>query len=128
MVTNMAATIDFGIDLGTTNSSIAVCRRGDVRVFQSSDLMNVRPSVVYVSKTGRMLVGRKAYDTWTQDPENTHAEFKRWMGFNDRLTFPASGKQLSAEELSAEVLKSLRADAERQTQERIDAAVITAPA
>src|SRR4051794_15958556 len=124
----MSATIDFGIDLGTTNSSIALCRRGDVRVYQTTDLMNVTPSVVYVARTGRMLVGKKAYDTWVQDPQNTQAEFKRWMGYSDRLTFPASGKSLSAEELSAEVLKSLRADAERQTQERIDAAVITVPA
>ena len=124
----MSATIDFGIDLGTTNSSIALCRRGEVRVFQTTDLMNVTPSVVYVSKSGRMLVGKKAYDTWVQDPQNTQAEFKRWMGYSDRLTFPASGKSLSAEELSAEVLKSLRADAERQTQEKIAAAVITVPA
>src|SRR4028118_224625 len=109
-----ATTIDFGIDLGTTNSGIAVCRRGDVRVFQTTDLMNVTPSVVYVSKTGRMLVGKKAYDTWVQDPQNTQAEFKRWMGYSDKLSFPASGKSLSAEELSAEVLKALRADAERQ--------------
>src|SRR5947208_9331814 len=90
--------------------------------------MNVTPSVIYIGKTGRMLVGKKAYDNWVQDPQNTQAEFKRWMGYSDRLTFPASGKQLSAEELSAEVLKSLRADAERQTQERITAAVITVPA
>jgi molecular chaperone DnaK len=124
----MNATIDFGIDLGTTNSSIAVCRRGEVRVFQTNDLMNVTPSVIYVSKTGRILVGKKAYDTWVADPQNTQAEFKRWMGYSDRLKFPGSGKEFSAEELSAEVLKSLRADAERQTQEKIDAAVITVPA
>ena len=124
----MALMIDFGIDLGTTNSSIAVCRQGEVRVFQTTDLMNVTPSVVYVSKTGRMLVGKKAYDTWVQDPQNTQAEFKRWIGYNDKLVFPASGKELSAEELSAEVLKSLRADAQRQTGENVRAAVITVPA
>jgi molecular chaperone DnaK len=120
--------IDFGIDLGTTNSSIAVCRRGEVRIFQSSDLMNVVPSVVYISKGGRMLVGKKAYDTWVQDPLNTQAEFKRWMGYSDKLRFPASGRELAAEELSAEVLKALRADAQRQTGEQIAAAVITVPA
>lgn len=121
-------TIDFGIDLGTTNSGVAVCRAGEVRVFQTTDLMNVTPSVVFVSKTGRMLVGKKAYDAWVSDPQNTQAEFKRWMGYNDALTFPASGRQLSAEALSAEVLKSLRADAERATQQRVSAAVITVPA
>ena len=71
----MSATIDFGIDLGTTNSSIALCRGGEVRVFQTTDLMNVTPSVVYVSKAGRMLVGKRAYDTWVQDAQNTQAEF-----------------------------------------------------
>ncbi|MDB5301638.1 MAG: Heat shock protein 70, partial [Phycisphaerales bacterium] len=124
----MPSTIDYGIDLGTTNSSIACCRGGDVRIFQSNELMNVTPSVVYVSKTGRMLVGRKAYDNWVQDPRNTQAEFKRWMGYNDRLAFPASGKNMSAEELSAEVLKALRADVSRATQEDVRAAVITVPA
>src|ERR1700712_3075253 len=124
----MSDTIDFGIDLGTTNSSIAVCRHGDVTVFQTTDLMNVVPSVVYVSKSGRMLVGRRAYDTWVADPDNTQAEFKRWMGYSDALKFPASGKAMTAEELSAEVLKLLRADAERQTQEPLNAAVITVPA
>jgi molecular chaperone DnaK len=121
-------TIDFGIDLGTTNSSIALCRRGEVRVFQSAELMNVTPSVVYVSKAGRLLVGKRAYDTWVADPQNAQAQFKRWMGFSDELNFPSSGKQFSAEELSAEVLKTLRADAQRQTGESVDAAVITVPA
>ena len=46
----MSNTIDYGIDLGTTNSSIALCSRGEVRVFQSTDLMNVTPSVVYVAQ------------------------------------------------------------------------------
>jgi len=124
----MSDTIDFGIDLGTTNSSIALCRDGDVKVFQTTDLMNVVPSVVYVSKSGRMLVGKRAYDAWVADPDNTQAEFKRWMGFSDRLNFPASGKSLSAEELSAEVLKLLRGDAERQSGEKINSAVITVPA
>jgi molecular chaperone DnaK len=124
----MSATIDFGIDLGTTNSSVACCRAGQVRVFQNLELSAVTPSVVYVAKSGRMLVGRKAYDTWVQDPQNTQAEFKRWMGFSDTLKFPASGRSMSAEELSAEVLKALRADATRQSGEPIDAAVITVPA
>ena len=85
----MSETIDFGIDLGTTNSSIACCRGGDVRMFQSAESMNVTPSVVYVGTSGRMLVGKKGYDVWVQDPANTQAEFKRWMGYNDRLLFPA---------------------------------------
>jgi len=124
----MSDTIDFGIDLGTTNSSIALCRDGSTRVFQSVDLMQVTPSVVYIGRSGRMLAGKKAYDTWVADPQNTQAEFKRWMGFSDRLKFPASGKEMSAEELSAEVLKALRADVMRQTNEDVTSTVITVPA
>src|ERR1043165_6320690 len=118
-------TIDFGIDLGTTNSSIVSCRNGEMRVYQTTELMNVTPSVVYIGKSGRMLVGKKAYDAWPADPQNTQAEFKRWMGFSDKLTFGASGKVMSAEELSAEVLKSLRADVRRSIGAEISAAVIT---
>ncbi len=121
-------TTDFGIDLGTTNSSVACCRRGEVRIFQSNELMNVTPSVVYVGKTGRMVVGKRAYDAWPADPQNTQAEFKRWMGFADKLNFPAANLTLSAEELSAEVLKSLRADVRRATGEDVTATVITVPA
>ena len=125
----MSDTIDFGIDLGTTNSSVALCRNGEVRVFQSLDLMNVTPSVVCVTRTGRLLVGKRAYDSWVADPENTQAEFKRWMGFSDRLKFPGSGRELTAEELSAEVLKSLRSDVTRQMpDELICSTVITVPA
>jgi len=97
-------------------------------MFQSAESMNVTPSVVYVGTSGRMLVGKKGYDVWVQDPANTQAEFKRWMGFSDKLRFPASGKSMSAEELSAEVLKALRADVQRVTGESINASVITVPA
>ena len=75
-----------------------------------------------------MLVGRKAYDTWVSDPQNTHAEFKRWMGQKDRKRFPATQRELSAEDLSAEVLKSLREDVRRQTSTDVTTAVITVPA
>jgi molecular chaperone DnaK len=102
----MNPTLDFGIDLGTTNSSVACCRAGQVKLFPTNEMMTVTPSVVYIAKTGRMLVGKRAYDTWPADPENTQAEFKRWMGFSDKLLFPASNRTMSAEELSAEVLKS----------------------
>ena len=118
----------FGIDLGTTNSSVVCSRNGEVRVFQSAEQMNVTPSVVYIGKTGRMIAGKRAYDAWPNDPLNTQAEFKRWMGFSDTLTFPASGKVMSAEELSAEILKSLRADVRRAINEEVTSAVITVPA
>ncbi len=124
----MNVSIDFGIDLGTTNSSIACCRRGEVRIFQTNEMMTITPSVVFIGKTGRMLVGKRAYDAWTSAPENTQAEFKRWMGFSDQLLFPACNRRMTAEELSAEVLKSLRADVLRATGEDVTASVITVPA
>src|SRR5260221_239791 len=74
-------TIDYGIDLGTTNSCIARCRDGEVRIFQNNDLMNVTPSVVCVGRGGRMMIRRRAQEAWVADPANTQAEVKRWMGF-----------------------------------------------
>lgn len=124
----MSATIDFGIDLGTTNSSIAHSREGVVHVVPNDERSLVTPSVVYIERTGRMLVGKRAYDTWAQDPQNVQAEFKRWMGYNDRMPFPASGRSMLAEELSAEVLKALLADVATETQDRVTSAVITVPA
>src|SRR5580704_8891655 len=111
----MTQTIDYGIDLGTTNSCIAKWESGAVRVFQNNDQMNVTPSAVHIQKTGRVIVGRRASAALQTDPNNVSAEFKRWMGQKDRKNFPASQRVLSAEELSAEVLKSLKEDVRRQT-------------
>ena len=57
----MGTTVDYGIDLGTTNSCIARWEVGAVRVFQNNDQMNVTPSAVHILKTGRVIVGRRAY-------------------------------------------------------------------
>ena len=124
----MTKTIDFGIDLGTTNSCIARWEGGSVRVFQNNDQMNVTPSAVHILKTGRVIVGRRAYAALLTDPDNVSIEFKRWMGQKDRKRFPAAQRELSAEELSAEVLKSLREDVRRQTGADVTTAVITVPA
>src|SRR6202051_675860 len=111
----MTKTVDYGIDLGTTNSCIARCEGDAVRVFQNNDQMNVTPSAVHILKNGRTIVGRRGHAALLTDPENVAVEFKRWMGQKDRKRFPASQRELSAEELSAEVLKSLREDVRRQT-------------
>ncbi|MBI3756434.1 MAG: Hsp70 family protein [Deltaproteobacteria bacterium] len=120
--------LTYGIDLGTTNSCIARCEGSEVRVFQNNDLMNVTPSAVHVSKSGRMIIGRRAYNATVDDPQNVAREFKRLMGQKDKVIFPALGRIMSAEELSSEILKSLREDVHRQTGEEIQAAVITVPA
>src|ERR1700719_3037119 len=102
----MRQVMSFGIDLGTTNSCIAKWEGGQTRIFQNNDQMNVAPSAVYISRTGRVLVGRRALSSGEHDVENLATEFKRWMGQKERKTF-TSGAVMLPEELSAEVLKSL---------------------
>ena len=124
----MTDTIDYGIDLGTTNSCIARLDAGSVKVFQNNDQMNVTPSSVHVLKNGRVIVGRRAQAAVLTDPDNVSMEFKRWMGQKDRKRFPAAQREFSAEELSAEILKSLKEDVRRQTGVDVTSAVITVPA
>lgn len=124
----MSGTIDYGIDLGTTNSAIARFDGAEMRIFKNRDQMDVTPSVVQIDRSGRIIVGRRAYNSLMADPDNVAAEFKRWMGQSDRKSFAATGKEYSAEELSAEVLKALLDDVARQSGARPPAAVITVPA
>lgn len=124
----MTQYIEYGIDLGTTNSCIAKCEGSDVRVFQNNAQMNVTPSVIHITKGNRLIVGRRAYESMLTDPENTQAEFKRWMGKGDQKLFPASGRTMRAGEMSAEILKSLREDVRRLAGVEVTAAVVTVPA
>jgi molecular chaperone DnaK len=124
----MRGTIDYGIDLGTTNSCIAIFESGGVRIFQNNDQMNVTPSAIHILKSGRVIVGRRAKAALLTDPDNVSVEFKRWMGQRDRKEFAAGRRVLSAEELSAEILKALREDVRRQTGADVTTAVITVPA
>ena len=124
----MTRSIEFGIDLGTTNSCISRWQDGDLRIFQNNAQMNVTPSAVLVRKSGQIVVGLRAITALSSDPDNVSVEFKRWMGQRERKRFPASGMELSAEELSAEVLKSLLGDVRRLSGDNVDAAVITVPA
>lgn len=120
--------IDIGIDLGTTNSCIAKCEGGGVRIFPNNEQMNVTPSAVRLLKSGRTIVGQRAYSAIPVDPDNVSLEFKRWMGQKSVAHFPAAGRSMSAEELSAEVLKSLCENAQRLTGTEVKAAAITVPA
>jgi molecular chaperone DnaK len=120
-------TIDFGIDLGTTNSEIALLKGGDVEVFKNNENEEFTPSVVWI-KDNRMIVGRKAKQQLFVDPDNVHAEFKLRMGTSEEFVFKRSGRRMRPEELSAEVLKSLRADVKQRLGEDVEAAVITVPA
>ena len=122
-------TIDFGIDLGTTNSEIACRDNGDVIVFKNYLQSEHTPSVVRIDEKGTVIVGRKAYERLLDDPDNTVGGFKRWMGTQQIKEFVLCNKKLKPEELSAEVLKDLKVTAKTKLSqdEEINCAVITVP-
>ena len=125
----MRDTIDIGIDLGTTNSAVAVAKGASAEVVRNNHNVEFTPSAVYVSRSGNVLVGQKAGDRTVSDPDNSCAEFKLRMGRRDQdKLFEASGRTMSPEELSAEVLKSVRGDVQRRSDEPVETAVITVPA
>ncbi|WP_033325122.1 Hsp70 family protein [Streptomyces yerevanensis] len=125
----MRETIDFGIDLGTTNSAIAVAEDDGVRVIKNNDGWDCTPSAVWMPKEGVIHVGRRARERTEDDPENAYAEFKLEMGAaGAHRRFGRAGVSLTPEQLSAEVLKSLRQDAAHEYGYQPEAAVITVPA
>lgn len=115
-----------GIDLGTTNSLIAVWQDGAAKIIPNALGHHLTPSVVGVDDEGRFLVGLPARERLLTHPERSAAVFKRYMGSN-RIT--RLGKHdLRPEELSALVLKSLKADAEAWLGASVTEAIITVPA
>ncbi|MFC8798483.1 Hsp70 family protein [Promicromonospora sp. NPDC057138] len=125
----MRDTIDVGIDLGTTNSAVAMAKGAGAEVVRNNHNQEFTPSAVYLSRSGNVLVGQKASDRVVSDPDNSCAEFKLRMGRRDQdKLFEAARRTMSPEELSAEVLKSLRGDVQRRTGEQVETAVITVPA
>ena len=124
------ATIDFGIDLGTTNSAIAVLKGIKPEVVKSNLDTDITPSAVFIGRQGNIIVGSKAKSKLEDDRsvEDAYIEFKRRMGGDSSYTFKSSGLRKSPEELSAEVLKSLKGNVQQRMDEDIKAAVITIPA
>ena len=117
-----------GIDLGTTNSVLATFDGTTVSVVPNALGETLTPSVVRADARGAFLVGRRAFRFLETDPANTRGEFKRLMGTEERLRFEASGQEMRPEELSAQVLSSLLADAEGVLGYRPVTAVISTPA
>lgn len=139
-----------GIDLGTTNSVVAVMEGGEPQVIATAEGSRTLPSVVAFKKDGERLVGVTAKRQAVVNPENTIASVKRFMGHTlaevaeelPRIPYrvkagkngqvvvdvPAAGKELTPEEISAAVLQKLKADAEAYLGETVDKAVITVPA
>ena len=121
-------TIDFGVDLGTTNSSIAVMTDTGPEVFRNNEGFEYTPSAAWIDKKNNLFVGRRAKERLEDDYENAAGEFKLQMGTQQERVFARSGRRMKPEELSAEVLKSLKADVRQNSGEEIQAAVITVPA
>ena len=139
-----------GIDLGTTNSVIAVMEAGSPEVIVNAEGSRLTPSVVGFTKSGERLVGQLARRQAVLNPENTVSSIKRFMGrrydeveaergrapykvksgdnYGVRMDVPATGRDYSPEEMSAMVLQKMKADAEKFLGETITKAVITVPA
>jgi len=115
-----------GIDLGTTNSVIAVMEGGEAVVITNIEGERITPSVVGFSKTGERLVGRVAKRQATTNPERTISSIKRKMGTDFKLSI--DGKKYSPPEISAMILQKMKADAESYLGQKITQAVITVPA
>jgi molecular chaperone DnaK len=139
-----------GIDLGTTNSAVAVMKNGEVQVLENAEGNRTTPSIVAVSKSGERLVGLLAKRQSVTNPKNTIFSVKRLMGRKwsdpevqrDKAWLPYEMKEsatggvevkmgdqwFSPEAISAEILRKLKVDAESRLGEKVDEAVITVPA
>jgi molecular chaperone HscC len=115
-----------GIDLGTTNSLVAVWKEGQSVLIPNSLGDMLTPSAVSVADDGAVLVGIAARDRQSTHPKHTATAFKRFMGTQQEVTL--GGQKYRAEDLSALVLRSLKADAEAFLQQEVTDAVITVPA
>lgn len=128
--------IDYGIDLGTTNSSICRMEKGEPVIIKTDSLKDTLPSCVSINKKGGQRVGDGAYNTmksdkrratksWKKEDSNTYIEFKRTMATDTKYHCSNVGKDFSSEELSSEVLKTLKSFV---TDEVFRSVVITVPA
>ena len=128
--------IDYGIDLGTTNSAICRMEKGEPVIIKTDIQMDTMPSCVSVNKKGSIKVGQTAYNamkqdkrratkTWRVGASNTYVEFKRTMATNTNYVCTNKNCNYTSEELSAEVLKTLKSFV---TDETFSSVVITVPA
>lgn len=119
---------DCGIDLGTTNSCLAIPDNdhGFEIIDNTADRMSVTPSAVLINGKGRMLIGQRAYNS--QKVEDLAIQFKRQMGLSKMIPFASAKIEKMPEELSSEILKQLRSDAETRLNRPIENVVITVPA
>src|SRR6266516_3591257 len=116
-----------GIDLGTTNSVVAVLEGGEPVVIPNAEGSRITPSVVGFSKTGEILVGEVAKRQAITNPDRTIRSIKREMGRRD-WTLDVDGKKWTPQEISAQILAKLRRDAEAYLGDKVTQAVVTVPA
>ena len=115
-----------GIDLGTTNSCVAVMEGGKPTVVANTEGARTTPSIVAFTKTGERLVGEPAKRQAVTNAEKTISSIKRHMGTDYKVNI--DGKNYSPQEISAMILQKLKADAENYLGEKVTEAVITVPA
>jgi len=115
-----------GIDLGTTNSAVAVVEGGEPTIIPNAEGNRTTPSVVGFSKTGERLAGQVAKRQAVSNPDRTIASIKRHMGTSHKVTI--DGKSYTPQEISAMILQKLKTDAEAYLGEKVEQAVITVPA
>src|SRR5258706_7679622 len=115
-----------GIDLGTTNSVVAVLEAGEPSVIPNAEGARTSPSVVAFSKTGEVLVGEVAKRQSITNPDRTVRSVKRHMGTT--WSIDVDGKAYTAQEISARILGKLKRDAEAYLGDTVTQAVVTVPA
>ena len=115
-----------GIDLGTTNSCVAVMEGGKPTVIANAEGIRTTPSVVAFTKTGERLVGEGAKRQAVTNAEKTISSIKREMGTDYKVTI--DDKKYTPQEISAMILQKLKSDAESYLGEKVSEAVITVPA
>ena len=115
-----------GIDLGTTNSCVAVMEGGKPVVIANAEGLRTTPSVVAFSKTGERLVGDPAKRQAVTNADKTISSIKRHMGTDYKVEI--DGKKYTPQEISAMILQKLKSDAENYLGEKVTEAVITVPA
>lgn len=129
-------TVDFGIDLGTTNSSISKMENGNPESIRTNTLKDTLPSCVFINRKGAFQIGDAAFNAlkieklnamkdWNSDDDNSFIEFKRTMGSDAKKNSSNAKRSFSSIELSAEVLKTLKSF---EKDENVNAVVITVPA
>lgn len=123
-------TIDFGIDLGTTNSAISLLKDVKPEIIKNNDDIDITSSAVYIGKSGQVVVGHKAKNRLenANSVRDVYTEFKREIGSDRVYDFKSAGVQKTPVDLSAEVLKALKGNVQSKLGEDLQAAVVTIPA